>query len=64
MSDPPIPDYPDSGLVRFFDQIEPPLTQGKYKFSANQTFPSSIDGKTTNMPAQSEEKYFVVEGSK
>ena len=65
MSQQPIPEYPPVGVIRLFDSIQPPLSQGEYKIQMKQTFPQQVDGKSTDMPTNSiQNKYIKVDGSR
>ena len=65
MTQPPIPEYPSIGVVRIFDSIQPPLSQGEYKIEMKQTFPQAVDGRATQMPTSSiQNKYVKVDGSR
>lgn len=60
----PIPTSPDTGTIRYFDSIKPPLTQGKFKVQTKQTFPETVKGVNTNLPEQViKNEYIQVEGS-
>ena len=65
MTQQPIPEYPPVGVIRLFDSIQPPLSQGEYRIEMKQTFPQQVDGKSTDMPTNSIENKFVkVDGSR
>lgn len=64
MTSEPMPSPPPTGEIRYFDLIQPPLAQGDYKVSIKQTFPTSVDGQTTGIPTQNQDKYIRVEGSR
>lgn len=60
----PIPTSPDTGTIRYFDSIKPPLTQGKFKVQTKQTFPETVKGVSTNLPPEiTKNEYIQIEGS-
>ena len=63
---PNIPVAPDSGSIRYFDSIRPPLKQGEYEIQLSQDFREYGEGNASDreiMSDQSAEQYFTVEGS-
>ena len=63
---PNIPVAPDSGSIRYFDSIRPPLKQGEYEIQLSQDFREYGEGNASDkeiMSDQSAKQYFTVEGS-
>ena len=60
----PIPEHPAEDQIRLFDSIQPPLSQGEFDITLEQTFPASVDGVTTHMPKQTQTRRIEVGGSK